>query len=119
MSQLSLGVIATSRKEHEQRLAIHPAHLERIDARLRRGLYIENGYGADFAVPGDRLAGLRAHDELNEMAGYCSVLHAPQLAGLTGQCGRPLRAAVISFGATGRGAVAGLNALGMRDVHDA
>lgn len=52
----------------------------------------------------------------NELAGYSSVLHALQLMGLTGQYGRPLRAAVISFGATGRGAVTALAALGIYDV---
>ena len=193
VSQLSLGVIASSRKEHEQRLAIHPAHIERIDAGLRRSLYLEDGYGTDFGVPDEQLAphiaGLRSRTQLlaecdvvvlpkpvagdlaamrpgqvlwgwphcvqneditqlgidrkltllafeamnhwhddgtfslhvfhknNEMAGYCSVLHALQLAGLTGEYGRALRAAVISFGATGRGAVTGLAALGITDVH--
>lgn len=53
----------------------------------------------------------------NELAGYCSVLHAMQLVGITGEYGRPLRAAVISFGATGRGAVTSLNAHGVKDVH--
>ncbi|MGH2756026.1 MAG: N(5)-(carboxyethyl)ornithine synthase [Actinomycetota bacterium] len=52
----------------------------------------------------------------NELAGYASVLHALRLLGLTGQYGRRLRAAVISFGATGRGAVTALNALGIFDV---
>ena len=52
----------------------------------------------------------------NELAGYCSVLHALQLVGRTGHYGRPARAAVISFGATGRGAVTALNALGIHDV---
>jgi alanine dehydrogenase len=52
----------------------------------------------------------------NEMAGYCSVLHALQLAGVTGQYGPPRRAAVIGFGATGRGAVTALDALGVRDI---
>jgi alanine dehydrogenase len=52
----------------------------------------------------------------NEMAGYCSVLHALQLVGATGDYGRRLRAAVISFGATGRGAVTALNAHGVSDV---
>jgi alanine dehydrogenase len=193
VSQLSLGVIASSRKEHEQRLAIHPAHIELIDAGLRRGIYLESGYGSDFGVPDQQLArlvaGLRSREELlagcdvvllpkpvpadfaamhegqvlwgwphcvqgddvtqlaidrkltvlafetmnfwredgsfglhvfhknNELAGYCSVMHAMQLAGITGEYGRPLRAAVISFGATGRGAVTCLNALGVRDVH--
>ncbi|SER97691.1 Alanine dehydrogenase [Pedococcus cremeus] len=52
----------------------------------------------------------------NEMAGYCSVLHALQLAGVTGDFGRKLRAAVIGFGATARGAVSALNGLGIFDV---
>ena len=52
----------------------------------------------------------------NELAGYCSVLHALQLRGTSGQFGPRLRAAVISFGATARGAVAALLALGVHDV---
>ena len=52
----------------------------------------------------------------NEMAGYCSVLHAMQLMGTTGAFGPPLRAAVISLGATARGAVTGLRALGIHDI---
>ena len=52
----------------------------------------------------------------NEMAGYCSVLHALQLIGVTGAFGRQLRAAVIGFGATGRGAVTALHAHGVHDV---
>ncbi len=52
----------------------------------------------------------------NELAGYCSVLHSMQLIGTTGEYGRRLRAAVISFGATARGAVTALHALGVLDV---
>ncbi len=52
----------------------------------------------------------------NELAGYCSVLHALQIAGSTGDYGRRLRAVVIGFGATARGAVTALNALGVHDV---
>ena len=52
----------------------------------------------------------------NELAGYCSVLHALQLWGSTGDYGRKLSAAVIGFGATARGAVTALNALGIHDV---
>ena len=52
----------------------------------------------------------------NELAGYSSVLHALELIGTTGDYGRRLRAAVISFGATGRGAVTALNAHGVSDV---
>ena len=52
----------------------------------------------------------------NELAGYCSVLHALQLMGLSGRYGKPLRAAVISFGATARGAVTALTTLGILDI---
>ena len=52
----------------------------------------------------------------NELAGYCSVLHSLQLLGTTGTYGRRIRAAVISFGATARGAVTALTALGVSDV---
>ncbi|MGA9870505.1 MAG: N(5)-(carboxyethyl)ornithine synthase, partial [Rhodococcus sp. (in: high G+C Gram-positive bacteria)] len=52
----------------------------------------------------------------NELAGYCSVLHALQLIGSTGDYGRRLRAAVIGFGATARGAVTALNAHGVHEV---
>jgi alanine dehydrogenase len=193
VDQFSLGVIARSRKDNEQRLAIHPLHVERIEAGLRRRIYLERGYGERFGVPDGHLAGyvagLRTRDQLladcdvilipkplpqdlaemregqvlwgwphcvqneditqlgidrrltliafeamnhwsddgsfnlhvfhknNELAGYCSVLHAMQLVGTTGEYGRPLRAAVISFGATGRGAVTALNAHGVKDVH--
>jgi alanine dehydrogenase len=193
MDQLSLGVMARSRKENERRLAIHPLHIERIEAGLRRRIYLERGYGERFGVPDERLAafvaGLRTRDQLladcdvlllpkplpqdleelgegqvlwgwphcvqneeitqlgvdrrltliafeamnhwsgdgsfslhvfhknNELAGYCSVLHAMQLVGSTGEYGRPLRAGVIGFGAAGRGAVTALNAFGVNDVH--
>jgi alanine dehydrogenase len=192
VSLLSLGIVATSAKPDERRLAIHPAHLERIPAELRDRIFIERGYGEAFGVPDDQLAplvaGLRTRDELlaqsdvvvlpkpeaddlltlrpgqavwgwphcvqdermtqlaidrkltliaweamnhwttegafgvhvfhknNELAGYCSVMHALQLLGSTGDYGRRLRAAVISFGATARGAVIGLTALGITDV---
>jgi alanine dehydrogenase len=193
MAEFSLGVMARSRKESERRLAIHPLHIERIEADLLRRIYLERGYGERFGVPDERLAsyvgGLRTRDQLlagcdvillpkplpqdlgelregqvlwgwphfvqndeitqlgidrrltliafeamnhwsgdgsfglhvfhknNELAGYCSVLHAMQLIGITGEYGRQLRAAVISFGATGRGAVTALNACGVNDVH--
>jgi alanine dehydrogenase len=52
----------------------------------------------------------------NELAGYCSVLQAMEIAGLTGNYGRRLSAAVIGFGATARGAVTALSAHGIHDV---
>lgn len=52
----------------------------------------------------------------NEIAGYAGVLHATQLKGITGSYGRKRRAAVISFGSTGRGAVYALQGLGFHDI---
>jgi alanine dehydrogenase len=192
VGQLSVGVVATSRKQDERRLAIHPAHVERIGADVRARMFLERGYGDRFGFPDDRLSplvgGMRSREELfaecdvlllpkplpedleamhrgqvvwgwphcvqdrqitqlaidrgltmvaweamnhwtrdghfsvhvfhknNELAGYCSVLHALTLLGATGDYGRRLRAVVISFGATARGAVRALSALGVSDV---
>ncbi|BBX04588.1 alanine dehydrogenase [Mycolicibacterium moriokaense] len=60
--------------------------------------------------------GLHVFHKNNELAGYCSVLHAMQSVGITGIYGRKLRAAVIGFGATARGAVTALNSHGVDDV---
>lgn len=192
MNQLSLGILATSHKEHESRLPIHPRHIERIDADVRTGILLERGYGDRFGVHDRQLdqhvAGTCARAELiatadvvllpkptlrdladlrdgqvlwgwqhavqdpeltelaiekrltiiawesmyhwtpagdrvvhvfhlnNELAGYCSVLHAMTLAGTTGHYGRPLSAAVIGFGSTARGAITALHGLGVHDI---
>jgi len=192
VTQLSLGVMARSRKENERRLPLHPQHLHRIPDDLRESIYLERGYGDRFGMSDDQLkgwvAGFRTREQLveecdvilqpkpllsdiaemrvgqvlwgwphcvqdeeltqvaidleltliafeamnhwnsdgsfnlhvfhknNELAGYCSVLHAMQIAGSAGDYGRRLRAVVIGFGATARGAVTALNALGVNDV---
>jgi len=64
----------------------------------------------------DGTFGLHVFHKNNELAGYCSVLHAMQLAGSTGDYGRRLTAVVIGFGATARGAVTALRAHGVHDV---
>ena len=181
---LSLGVIGTSRKPAERRLAIHPDHVDRVEA---DDVVFEAGYGERFGVSDaalgartapreevmqadvvllpkpltadlqelregqvlwgwphavqdvelaqtalDRRLTLIAWEAMNhwkhgrfdvhvfhknnELAGYCSVLHALSLIGRTGDYGPRMRAAVISFGATGRGAVRGLAALGISDI---
>ena len=48
MSDYTTGLIATSRKENEHRLPIHPQHLERIPPELRSRLRFERGYGHRF-----------------------------------------------------------------------
>jgi alanine dehydrogenase len=64
----------------------------------------------------DGRVGVHVFHKNNEIAGYASVLHALQLAGLTGDYGRRLSAVVIGFGATARGAVTALNAHGIHEV---
>lgn len=192
MGLMTLGVLASSHKENEFRLPLHPGHLDRIASDVREKIFLEEGYGERFGIGDEALrplvAGLRSREQLlaecdivtlpkpmhedvaalregqvlwgwphcvqdekmtqiaidrrltliaweamnhwtasgafsvhvfhknNELAGYCSVLHALQLGGLTGSYGRRLRAVVISFGATARGAVTGLGAMGVSDV---
>ncbi|MCU7999956.1 N(5)-(carboxyethyl)ornithine synthase [Shewanella sp. SM95] len=52
----------------------------------------------------------------NELAGYAAVQHMMMLTGKTGYFGRRLRAAVLGFGATARGAINCLKSLGIVDV---
>jgi alanine dehydrogenase len=59
---------------------------------------------------------LHVHHKNNELAGYCSVLHALSLTGSTGVYGPRLSAVVIGFGATARGAVTALKAHGIHDI---
>ena len=56
MNQLSLGLLANSRKENELRLPIHPQHYARIDPDLRARLFLERGYGERPGVTDDCLA---------------------------------------------------------------
>lgn len=192
MGPLSLGVLATSSKENEFRLPIHPQHVDRIDADLRARMFLERGYGQHYGVSDDHLApqvaGILPREKViaatdvvllpkptigdlaelregqvlwgwphavqdaeltqicidkrltliaweamnhwtgsgefmvhvfhmnNELAGYCSVLHALTLVGSTGHYGRHLTAAVLGFGNTARGAITALHALGVHDV---
>ena len=67
-----------------------------------------------WTIGGD--VGLHVFHKNNELAGYCSVLQAMELAGITGDYGRRLTAVVIGFGATARGAVTALNAHGVHEV---
>ena len=59
---------------------------------------------------------LQVFHQNNELAGYCSVVHALSLIGLTGVYGPRLSAVVIGFGATARGAVTALKAHGIHDI---
>jgi alanine dehydrogenase len=52
----------------------------------------------------------------SELAGYCSVLHSLRLLGIKGWHDQPRRAAIISFGSVGRGAVHALGAMDFNDI---
>jgi hypothetical protein len=90
MDQLSLGVIARSHKENEQRLAIHPLHVERIETGLRRRIYLERGYGERFGVPDGgwramSLACAPASNSWQNAMSSCFPSHCPKTLG---RCGR-------------------------------
>lgn len=79
MGLLRLGVIATSLKEHERRVAIHPQHLAQIDEDMRHQLIFETGYGDPFGVSDKEIAaqagGIASRDELFER---CDILALPK-----------------------------------------
>lgn len=58
MSRLRAGVVGTSRKENEHRVAIHPRHLDRLPAAIREALTFEHGYGEGFGLDDAALADL-------------------------------------------------------------
>nr|HVH93953.1 alanine dehydrogenase [Nocardioidaceae bacterium] len=79
MSLLTLGVMARSRKEHERRLALHPHHLVRIPGDLRKGIYLERGYGEQFGVSDEQLQGTVAGFLTREdLVQQCDVVLQPK-----------------------------------------
>ena len=85
MSNLTLGVIGTSRKKDERRFPIHPDHLSRIPEPMRRQLIFEEGYGAPFDVTDSEIAaqtgGIATRDELLADLGTV-IITKPVLADL-------------------------------------
>ena len=78
-SELTLAVMATSRKENERRLALDPRHLSRIPPELRSRVFLESGYGASHGFSDADLAewvgGFGSHDEL---VARCDVILQPK-----------------------------------------
>ncbi len=66
--ELTLAVMANSRKENEHRLALDPRHLSRIPPELRPRVFLETGYGASQGFTDAELAeyvgGFGSHEEL-------------------------------------------------------
>jgi len=65
---LTLGVVGSSAKENEHRLPLHPDHLARIPAGIRRVTTLEHGYAARFGIPdaelAEHVAGFASRDEI-------------------------------------------------------
>jgi alanine dehydrogenase len=57
-NHLTLGIVSSSRKPDERRLAVHPRHLERIAPELRQRMILEHGYGERLGYSDARLAPL-------------------------------------------------------------
>jgi len=68
MTELTMGVIGTSKKEDERRVPIHPEHLMRLPENIRRQLVFEKGYGTPFNIDDKEIAaqtgGVAARSEL-------------------------------------------------------
>jgi len=76
---LSLGVIHKSRKENEQRLALHPKLLDRVPTALRPKIRFEAGYGELFGVADAQLGdGFGPLGSREELLGACDVLLIPK-----------------------------------------
>jgi len=58
MSLLTVGVFATSQKEQERRVPIHPEQLSWIDEDVRRHLIFETDYGVPFGVSNETIQSL-------------------------------------------------------------
>ena len=83
MSELTYGVIGTSRKEDERRIPIHPEHLIRLPEQIRRQLIFEEGYGSPFDITdaemSDQSGGVATRHELLANLGNV-ILAKPVLA---------------------------------------
>jgi alanine dehydrogenase len=49
-SELTIGVIGTSKKKDERRVPIHPDHLLRLPEHIRHQMIFEEGYGSPFGI---------------------------------------------------------------------
>jgi len=59
---------------------------------------------------------LHCYYKNNELAGFCSVIHALGLLGIDGNYGPPRKVAVLSFGSVSRGAIYALQGRGYGDI---
>jgi len=50
VSKLTIGVVGTSKKKNERRVAIHPEHFPRLPENIRHHMIFEEGYGSPFGI---------------------------------------------------------------------
>lgn len=62
---MNIAVIGTSRKEHELRRPLHPAHLSQIPDRLRGHLFFERSYGEPFGMTDAEIQSLTGNEVLD------------------------------------------------------
>ena len=55
---MDIAVIGTSKKENENRVAIHPNHISQIPVNIRKHLFFEKGYGIPFEVEDEKICSL-------------------------------------------------------------
>ena len=55
---LTVGIVGSSLKENEERVAIHPEHIERIPLELRKQMTFEKSYGLKFGIDDQTIAQL-------------------------------------------------------------
>ncbi|MCG8320360.1 MAG: N(5)-(carboxyethyl)ornithine synthase [Cytophagales bacterium] len=83
MSELTMGVIASSHKEHERRVPIHPEHLDRIPSDIRKNLIFEKGFGTPFnmgdAEIASQVGGMASREEILQDIGSV-ILAKPVLS---------------------------------------
>lgn len=85
MSQLTFGVIGTSKKTDERRYPIHPNHFSRIPSSWRQQLVFETGYGKPFGLTDSEIAaetgGVASRQEILTDIGNV-IIAKPMLADL-------------------------------------
>lgn len=85
MTELTMGVIGTSRKVDERRVPIHPEHLMRLPENIRRQLVFEKGYGARFNIDDEEISeqtgGIATRSEILSDIGS-AIIAKPMLSDL-------------------------------------
>lgn len=68
--KITVGMVGSSTKENEKRVALHPVHFSKFDPETRAQVFVEKGYGKQFRISDEEMrphvAGLMEREELFE-----------------------------------------------------